>query len=280
MPIVTLLSDFGSGSPYPGEMRGVLRSCCRATLVDLTHDIPALDIAQGAYVLAQAAWAFPAGTVHLAVVDPGVGTGRRAIAMVSGGQFFVGPDNGLLVPAARALGRARAVAIAAERYARRPLSATFHGRDLFAPAAGALARGVPIDELGPAIASPVEIRQRPPERRRGRLEGGVMFVDAFGNLTSNIPAPWLDDLPATVSIAAAGRTSAARRVRTYGDAPAGELVVLAGSGGTVEIAVPGGRAADRLGLRPGDRVALRATDRPGRGARPRPEQTARRRRSG
>lgn len=258
MRIVTLLSDFGSASSYPGEMRGVLLSRCRATVVDITHEIPAQDIAQGAFVLASAAPTFPAGTVHLAVVDPGVGTRRLAIALRSGGQFLVGPDNGLLVPAARALGRAHAVAIDPSRYARRPLSATFHGRDLFAPAAAVLARGVPLEELGPPVTSLVEIDDEQPARRGGDLEGRVLSVDSFGNIITNIPGGWLGELSTDVSIVAAGRSRTARRVRTYADGGRRDLVVLEGSGGAVEIAVPGGRAADRLRLRAGDRVTLRA----------------------
>lgn len=256
MTVITLLSDFGSSSPYPAEMKGVLLTLCRATIVDITHDVPSHGIVQGAYLLAAVAPTFPAGTVHLAVVDPGVGTTRRPLAVASGGQFFVGPDNGLLMPAARAMGVPRAFVIAADRFARRPLAATFHGRDLFAPVAAALASGLPIDDVGAPVSAPVERVWQPPTRASGMLRGQVVYGDSFGNLVTNIPGEWLGDLPGSLVLEHPGGRAAVRRAVTYADGTRGTLVALVGSDGTVEIAVNGGRATDTLSVRVGETVTL------------------------
>lgn len=256
MSIITLLTDFGSVSPYPAEVKGVLLTLCRATIVDITHDVPPRGIALGAHLLAAAAPAFPAGTIHLAVVDPGVGTARRPLAVASGGQFFVGPDNGLLMPAARAVGMPRAYVIDAERFARRPMSATFHGRDLFAPAAAALAEGLPVETVGSPAASPVDLAERAPVREPRVLRAQVTYCDAFGNIVTNIPSPWLDQISGALALEVAGGRVPVRRARTFSDGAHDELLVLAGSSGTVEIAMNGGDAAEQLGLHAGDLIAL------------------------
>ncbi|MDR7532504.1 MAG: SAM-dependent chlorinase/fluorinase [Armatimonadota bacterium] len=258
MPIVTLLSDFGASSPYPGEVRAVLLRASRAVVVDITHDIPRHDIACGAAVLAAAAPAFPAGTVHLAVVDPGVGTARRGLVIASGGQWFVGPDNGLLLPAAAAVGRPQALAIDTARLVREPPSATFHGRDVFAPAAAAIASGVPPEAFASPIAAPVALPVDAPSRAAGRLVGRVAYRDPFGNLVTDIPARWLDDLPQRLVVVYRGGRAPARRARTYADGRPGEVLALAGSAGTIEVALNQGDAAARLGLRAGDAVVLEA----------------------
>ncbi len=255
MRIVTLLTDFGSGSPYPAEMKAVLLGLCHATIVDITHDVPRHDIARGAYLLAAVARVCPAGSVHLAVVDPGVGTARQPLAIAAGGQFFVGPDNGLLIPGARALGAPRAFAIDAA-FARRPPSPTFHGRDLFAPAAAALAAGLPIERVGREAAPPVELPAAPLERTAGRVSGQIIYRDPFGNLVTNIPDSWLLDLPERLVLEHRHGRSPIRRARTYADAAGGELLALAGSTGTVEIALNTREAASALGLDAGDIVTL------------------------
>src|SRR2546427_3636916 len=141
--IITLLSDFGSGSPYPAQMKVVLASSCEAVLIDITHDVPRHDVRAGAYLLAAVARTTPAGTVHLAVVDPGVGTTRRPLLVASGGQGFIGPDNGLLLPAAKRGGRPPAVEIIAPEVLQSVSSSTFHGRDIFAPLAPRRVRRTP-----------------------------------------------------------------------------------------------------------------------------------------
>jgi S-adenosyl-L-methionine hydrolase (adenosine-forming) len=266
MSVVTLLTDFGAASPYPAEVRGVLAARSRARLIDIAHDVPAHDIRAGAYVLAAAAPTFPVGTVHLAVVDPTVGTPRRAIAVAAGGHIFVGPDNGLLMRASASAGRYHAFAIDAERFMMPAASATFHGRDLFAPVAAALAGGLPIERAGEAVDDPMALPERTPRRGSTRIAGAVVYQDRFGNLVTNIPAAWLADL--TVAAVAVGRRRVrARRGRTYADGSRGEVLVLVGSGAETEIAVYGGSAAKRLGLAPGDAIALE-TSREGRSRRP------------
>jgi len=262
--VVTLLTDFGRASPYPAEMHGVLRAGCRATVVDITHEIPAHDVACGAYVLAAAVPAFPAGTVHVAVVDPGVGTARLPLAVVSGGHLFVGPDNGVLLPAARALGPVRAHVIDEERFGRRPISPTFHGRDLFAPAAAALASGLPVEQMGAPAPALVELPEVRPAHAAGALTGQVLYRDTFGNVVTNIPGQWLQTFPGSCVLDHPRGRVAVRRVRTYGEGNAGEPLVLVGSGGTIEIAICGGRAAEALGLEAGAPIALRAGDGVGR----------------
>ncbi len=256
MAIITLLTDFGSMTPYPGEMKGVLLTLCRAMIVDITHDVPPRRIAVGAHLLAAVAPVYPAGTIHLAVVDPGVGTARRPLAVASGGQFFVGPDNGLLMPAARALGEPRGYVIDADRFARRPMSATFHGRDLFAPAAAALAAGLPIEAVGPLAASPVNLAERAPVRESRTLKGQVGYCDPFGNIVTNIPGSWLDQATGPLSLKSARGRMSAHRARTFAEGARGELLVLVGSSGTVEISINGGDAAERTGLGPGDPVTF------------------------
>jgi hypothetical protein len=255
MSIITVVTDFGSGSPYPAEVRGVLAARCRAAVVDITHDVPARDVRAGAYVLAAAASRFPAGTVHLAVVDPGVGTARRAIAATGGGHVFVAPDNGLLTRALTAAASWRAVAIDVERFALPSASATFHGRDVFAPVAGALAAGMPIDRAGASVDDLIWLTEREPRRTVTALRGTVIYQDRFGNLVTNIPGIWLSGARVAAVVARRLRVRA-RTAHTYADGGAGEMLVLVGSDATIEIAINGGDASKRLSLGPGDEVAL------------------------
>lgn len=262
MSIITLLTDFGSSSPYAAQMKAVLLGLCRATIVDITHDAPPHDITHAAYLLRAAAPAFPAGTIHLAVVDPGVGTPRQPLAVASGGQFFVGPDNGLLGPAARASDQARAFVIDVDRFARRPLSSTFHGRDVFAPVAAALANGLPIEAVGPPAASLVELPWEPAARGPGWLRGRLLYCDRFGNLVTNIPGTWLNDVPRRLILQSPRGRIPIRRGRTYADGAEGAPVAIVGSDGMVEIAVFAGRAAEALGLEAGDELVLSFTSNP------------------
>lgn len=244
--LITLLTDFGTADGYVGEMKGVLLSgVAGATLVDIAHDVPPQDVDGARLVVARYWRRFPADTVHLVVVDPGVGGSRAAIAVESEGRFLVGPDNGVLSPALLHAG-ARCVELPA------PVGAapTFHGRDLFAPAAAALARGMPLDSLGEVYASPI-VRRTPEAVRRndGSVAGVVISVDRFGNAVTNLVS-WRGG-----SVEAAGHRLPL--VRTYGDVAVGESVALVGSSGLVEIAVRDGSAASTLGLKRGSAVVLR-----------------------
>lgn len=258
--LVSLLTDFGPDLRYVCEVRAVLLSPVpgvRLEVVDLGHSVRRHDVREGAYRLRSAVRSFPEGTVHLAVVDPGVGTARRALVIRSGGHLLVGPDNGLLLPAAEALGRPEVRELSHPDLRRPHVSPTFWGRDVFAPAARWLALGFPFEEVGPEVRDPVALESRPARRAEDRLVGEVVFCDEFGNLATNIPGGWLDRLPAVVWVELAGRVAPARRVRTYADAGLGDLVVLVGSDGFVEVAVREGDAAARLGARPGEAVVLR-----------------------
>lgn len=254
-PVITLLTDFGTADGYVAEVKGVLTTMAPgAPVLDMSHEIPAQDIEHARLTVARYWRRFPASTVHFVVVDPGVGTSRAAIAVESDGRFLVGPDNGVLSPALFALD-ARVVSLPIDPHA----SATFHGRDVFAPAAARLATGVSIDELGDALHDPVRRRTPQPQRQPdGSLHGEVLTIDRFGNALTNLMAHGLATRVAQGDACSAvvnGR--AVRVVRTYADAFPGELVALAGSSGFVELAVRDGNASVQFGVVRGQRVELR-----------------------
>jgi S-adenosyl-L-methionine hydrolase (adenosine-forming) len=264
-PLICLLSDFGTRDTYVGQMKAVLLGLCPAArLVDLTHEVPAQDVLAGALALADAAAACPRGCIHLAVVDPGVGTDRRALALFAPGATFVGPDNGLLWPAFQAaLGGApgRAHQICAPDVLRGEPGATFHGRDVFAPAAAHLALGRPLASLGPPVQleTLVHLELPAPRPTPAGLLGQVLAVDRFGNCLTSLGAAALAGLGRTqrLRVLAAGRDLGPLR-RTYGEVQPGEALALLGSTGRMELAVRNGSAAERLGLAPGDPVEVQA----------------------
>ncbi|HEY3216052.1 MAG TPA: SAM-dependent chlorinase/fluorinase [Candidatus Eisenbacteria bacterium] len=261
-PIITFLSDFGRDDWFVGVVHGVLHQICPdARVVDLTHEIPAGHIARAAFVLEAAAPDFPPDTVHLAVVDPGVGTDRRGLAVRSRGQSFVGPDNGLLEWAVADPG-AETHVLTEARYFRPPVSRTFHGRDVFGPVAAHLARGESIAKLGLRVRDPVRLERPVLRRADGAVVGSVMFVDRYGNALTNLTEQDLADsfpmVPETRLVVGVAGREVRGLARSYGDAPLGTLVALLGSSGRLEIAQVGGNASDRLGLSEGDAVAVRA----------------------
>jgi S-adenosylmethionine hydrolase len=258
LPIVTLTTDFGSRDGYAGAMKGVVLSLAPATtLVDITHGVPPQDVAAGAVALAQAASLFPAGTIHVAVVDPDVGGARADLLVEAGGSFFVGPDNGVLSLAARAPGR-RIYRIEAPAFRREPVSPTFHGRDVFAPTAGRLATGAAAADAGPLVAAMVDLAEPAAARRRGGLEGRVIHVDGFGNLITSLGA---GDVPTDAAIEVEGTGGRYHPVlaRTFSDVPAGALVAYFGSGGQLEIARRNGSAAQHVGAERGSIVRVGAS---------------------
>ena len=246
-PAITLLTDFGTADGYVAEMKGVLTTLAQGIpLLDLTHDVPAQDVAFARLTLARYWRRFPVGTVHVAIVDPGVGTSRAAIAVCSEGRFLVGPDNGVLSPALFALD-ARVVSLTVDAKA----SPTFHGRDIFAPAAALLARGASLEMLGESFTEPVRLRTPQPRRTPdGTLHGEILTIDRFGNAITNLAAR------DGVAVQVGGHE--VRLVRTYGEAAPGELIALVGSSGFVEIAVRDGHAAARLRLSRGQPVEFAA----------------------
>ncbi len=259
-PLVTFTSDFGHDDWFVGVVHGVIHAVCpEARVVDLTHDIPPGHIARAAFVLEASARDFPPGTVHLAVVDPGVGTDRRPLAVRARGQLFVGPDNGLLEWGLADPG-AEVHAVSERRYFRQPVSRTFHARDVFAPVAAHLARGETLGAFGARVADPVRLDRPRPRRVDGRLVGRVAFVDHFGNAITDLTEQDLSDafplIPETgLQVRVAGRLLRGL-ARAYGDAQVGTLLAIVGSSGRLEIAQVGGDVAERLGLGEGDEVAV------------------------
>lgn len=253
--VVTLLSDFGTRDGYVAAVKGVLLARCPgATLVDVTHEIPPGDVVAAAFVLAQAAPYFPPGSVHLAVVDPGVGSERRAIACKVAEQLYVAPDNGILTLVLD--GQASALVHQIDHPALRlpSLSQVFHGRDLFAPAAAHLASGAPLAGVGPKLANESLARTAWPEPSLGPAggEGRVVYVDRFGNLVTNLPVG--PEAPRGVASVAGCDVPIHR---SYSDVAPGSLVALCGSSGLLEVARNRGSAAEALGVGPGDVVTWR-----------------------
>jgi len=255
--IITLLTDFGSRDPYVGIMKGVIFSRSpTARIVDLTHEIAAQDVVAGGFALQSAVGVFPDGTIHLAVVDPGVGTARRSIIVETATGVLVGPDNGVLAPAANLMGKRTIRLIENKELFREPVSMTFHGRDVFAPVAAALAEGMDPSQVGRCIPTmhPAAI---PEPVLHGRIiRGEVIHIDHFGNLVINVERSQASD-----AIWSRCKIGVADRIiygvlPTYGAASAGETLALFGSSGHLEIAVCGGDAAVLLGIVRGDAVAI------------------------
>ncbi len=256
--LITLLTDFGTADAYVGLMKGVILGLAPdARLVDLTHAIPPQSVEIGALVLRSAVPYFPEGSIHLAVVDPGVGSGRAAVAVQTRRAWFVGPDNGLLAPAAESDGIERVIELRNPRYGLAEVSHTFHGRDVFAPAAAHLAAGVAAEELGPPRPrlAPLAGGQEP-RRLEDGLEGEVIYVDGFGNLITNIGARDLTDFRSRAVSVSIAQCSSIPLVSTYSDVAVGEPAALIGSWSQLEIAVRGGSAAQHLAAGRGTFVRL------------------------
>ncbi|HYR49452.1 MAG TPA: SAM-dependent chlorinase/fluorinase [Candidatus Eisenbacteria bacterium] len=235
-PLVTFTTDFGSGSPLVAAMKAmVLAGCPHAVLVDVSHEVPRFDVSAGSFMLFAGTRHFPGGSVHLAVVDPGVGSSRRRLIVQAGGRFYIGPDNGLFAIVIDEVGLQRTIELAP-----RPHGApTFEGRDVFAPAAAALASGVPLESLGPPTDPPMVLPDTGPR---------VLWVDGFGNLVTNLKPPARrmrihnHDITATAT--------------TYSEGRPNEPFVYVGSMGYLEVAVRETRADKLLGARPGMKVEL------------------------
>jgi S-adenosylmethionine hydrolase len=257
MTVVTFTTDFGTVDGYVGAMKGVVLSLApEAVLVDITHHIPRHDIAAGAFALAQAAPLFPPGTVHVAVVDPGVGSERADIVVEAGGSLYVGPDNGVLALAAR--GPRVAHRIERADFQRPPVSPTFHGRDVFAHTAGRLARGAQPRDVGPLLTA---IEELPTVEGAAAEVDGIAFivhVDAFGNLITSWPGDRLSTEAPRLELRnlEGGSRFPVRAGKTYADVAPGQLLAYVGSAGFVEIAVREGSAAATTGLQRGDRLRL------------------------
>lgn len=246
-PVISLLTDFGFGGGYVGSMKGVILRMVDAEIVDITHDVPPQSVQAGAFILRSVVPFFPEGTIHTVVIDPGVGSPRKPLAIRSGKCFFVGPDNGVLVPAAKSCGRpeVREISLSRVRGGKGGVSNTFHGRDVFAPAAAYLASGQPFEKIGPVMRGYHDLSFGEMRKLPLGISGICVYSDSFGNVITNIRSEdflKLFKLGDRVSVTADQVQQVAEFRRTYSDVQAGRPVVLVGSHGNVELAVSGGSA--------------------------------------
>jgi S-adenosyl-L-methionine hydrolase (adenosine-forming) len=262
--IVALLTDYGTRDQYAGSLRGaVLAACPDAQVVDLTHDIARHAIPEGAFVLRASITAFPAGTAFVAVVDPGVGTSRRGLAIRAGGYFFVGPDNGVFSFVLVDHPEAEVRELTNAGLFRSSIAPTFHGRDIFGPVAGALVRGTAFEDVGPLTEGALRFDFKEPHvAEDGSIEGQVVYVDGFGNLVTTISgAPWQKLIHGVngdlTEIVAEVNRVVIPLVMTFGEVPEGEACAYLGSAERIEIAVNQGSAATRFEAGVGSLVRLR-----------------------
>jgi S-adenosylmethionine hydrolase len=257
-PIITLLTDFGLKDPYVASMKGVILGINpQCALVDITHEVSPHDIKEGAFILAQTYSAFPKGTIHLSVVDPGVGSPRRPALFVGENYFFIGPDNGLFTLALKKEKLKKVIALRKMEFFLPAVSSTFHGRDIFAPAAAHLSLGVKVESFGPPIKSWHQIAFPDPAIKQGKLFGEIVHIDAFGNLVSNIDCKNLLQFSKGYSFTARiGRKSIEGLKKGYWEGRKNEPMALIGSGGLLEISLREGNAQKFLNIKKGARVVV------------------------
>jgi len=252
LPVITITTDFGHRSGFVGVMKGVILGIApEAVVVDISHEVAPQDILEAQFLLERAEPYFPVGTIHVAVVDPGVGTGRRPILAQTSRCIFVGPDNGIFTPW---LDGAEIRRLDKKRFFNKEVSSTFHGRDIFAPVAGHLAQGRKPEDMGSIITDPVRKSLPHPTITSDGIEGEVVYIDSFGNLITNIFAEMLDKMRKPVI--RIGRRRIKGLADTYLEAPAGKPCALIGSHGRIEIAVPMANAAELLGISMGQKVEI------------------------
>ncbi|MCX8162114.1 MAG: SAM-dependent chlorinase/fluorinase [Candidatus Bathyarchaeota archaeon] len=258
--VITLTTDFGYRDPYVACMKGVILSICpNATIIDVTHDVSKFDVEEAAYILYRAYSFFPSGTIHVCVVDPGVGTERRPIAIESKRYIFIGPDNGVLTLAAEDDGIEGVYVIESRHVMLGEVSFTFHGRDIFAPTAAWIALGYPLEMLGRSVEDIERVRLATPLIDGNRLRGKIIYVDSYGNLVTNVRWDLIKGRVAfgdTVKLSYRDREVYASISKAYGEVPLGELLLIPGSGGFMEISMNMGDASKKLDLKRGDYVYL------------------------
>lgn len=262
MPLLTLTSDFGVSSPYAAQMKGVILSLCpEARLIDITHGIRPQDIAEGAVVLADVTPFFPQGTLHIAVIDPAVGSSRRLLYAELGEQKYLLPDNGLLTLVAQRHLPRRIISLENQALWRAQVSSTFHGRDILAPVAAHLCRGISPSDLGPEVRDFIRLSWPQPAVSESRIAGQVIYVDSLGNLITNINREHLVSVShwAEAEVSLLGKTICGIGA-TYAASPPGTLTALYDSQGRLEIAMVNGNAAKELAAVPGTAVEVVRTD--------------------
>lgn len=257
-PLITLTTDFGSRDHFVAVMKGVIAGIAPAArVVDVTHEITPFEVVEGAYTLAQAAAFFPAGTIHVAVVDPGVGSARRGLLVEADGQFYVGPDNGLLSLVALQGKKVKVRQLEAARYWLKPVSATFHGRDVFAPVAAHLAAGVAAAKFGKLVGDWQKPGSLAPHRTGSRIwMGTILKVDRFGNIITNFRPADFPEMQTRHWHFAVGMEQLDKRIEHYSQLATGEVGIIVGSSGYLEVIANQSDAARKLGVVAGAPVEL------------------------
>lgn len=262
-PLITLTSDFGDRGPYVAQMKGVILSQAPAArIVDISHSIPPQAVEEGAWLLSEAAFRFPPGTIHVAVVDPGVGSDRALVLARMAGRTFLAPDNGLLSLCAQAHPPDLVVRLTQPQYWIEPVSRTFHGRDILSPVAAQLCLGVAPEEFGEVVQSLTDPRWPGAEREGQVWTGRIVAVDSFGNLITNIPEQAIAEIAVAPLVIACGDQQVHGMTGAYSERATGELIALIGSHRRLELAVVDGSAAQRLQVSPGAPVRLFPGTRP------------------
>lgn len=259
MKLMTLLSDFGSNSNYISQMKGVALSITDATIVDITHEITPHNILEGAFILRTSVPYFPVGTVHVAVVDPGVGTARRGIVVTTRNQILVGPDNGLLIPAAKYLGDFTVYEIVNQNLMLNPVSNTFHGRDVFTPVAAHILNGILFEQIGPIITDFVYLDFGRSEITDKTATGKIIYIDSFGNIITNIDGIILKQVlnyDKKIMLFIGDKQLEIPFVKSYNFVKKGELLVTIGSSNFFEIALNQGNAGKKLNVKEDDEVKI------------------------
>ena len=256
-PVITLTTDFGTSDHFVGVMKGVILGICpQARIVDISHEVPPFEISQGAFLIAEASRWFPKKAIHVIVVDPGVGTSRRPVLIEANGQYFIGPDNGVLAMVYADVPH-KAREITATKYFSQPVSRTFHGRDIFAPVAAHLAAGVRPASFGKLIEDHLKLAFYKPQRTARRVwTGSILHVDRFGNLITNFHVSEFQDVRTRPFQIVAGPRTISRLALAYSDSEPGEPFIIEGSSGFLEVALNQGSAAKGLGCGPGAPVEL------------------------
>jgi len=259
MQIITFLTDFGTNNGYVAQMKGVAASETYARLIDITHNITPQNIRQGAFILQTTAPYYPPGTIHIAVVDPGVGTDRRGIVVTTRTQVLIGPDNGLLIPAARTLGDFAVYEIKNPKYTSKLISNTFHGRDIFTPVACHIINEIPFDEIGPIINDYMDLDFGKTDVTDKTATGKVIYIDSFGDIITNIDGNKLKhvvEFDKKIMVFIGKKQQKMSFVKTYDMVKKGEILATIGSSNHLEISMNQGNAAKKLGIKPDDDVKI------------------------
>lgn len=259
MKIITLLTDFSLKDGYVAQIKGIISSITDARIIDITHDITPHNIREAAFILKNTVPYYPVGTVHMAVVDPGVGTDRKGLIITTKSQILVGPDNGILLPAARLLGDLTVYEIKNEKYMLKNVSNTFHGRDIFAPVSAHIVNGVSFEKIGEKTDKFADLDFGEPNISKKNITGKVIYFDHFGNIITNINGKQVKevlDYNKKIKLCINNKQKEAVFVKSYGFAKKGQILATIGSSNYLEISINQDNAAEKLGLKDGDEIKI------------------------